>query len=383
MATYYPDPIQNAYQNDNRVLLAQALQRNQQPVATPIQGLSNLTGQLLGAYQQKQAKNDYDRQSQEYNKAQNDAFARLLSGDAEGAYGIAASNPYSGDLAKTIATLGYKERQDEKTRKAAFEDEERKAQRAFRDVDAGSEIIRYNGLGQEVGRIPKTVSPDAKLRAERGESGGSPYFMPLQTSTGVYNFNARTGQIQPLAGQNGQPLLPQAMDPHAQAAVAGAKAEATAGGKAKGEREASTADQAYKAPQTEILLQEAERLLPESTGSGLGTLADAAAAMVGKTTKGGEAGDQLKIIAGKLTSQVPRMEGPQSNLDVKLYKEMAGDLGNTTLPIERRMAALQTLRQLNAKYAHLGSGAKTVTRTGRTPDGKRVKQYSDGTVEVE
>jgi hypothetical protein len=51
------------------------------------------------------------------------------------------------------------------------------------------------------------------------------------------------------------------------------------------------------------------------------------------------------------------MQGPQSDKDVLLYKQMAGDLANPTLPIPSRMAALRQIRRLNQKYAG-GNGDK-------------------------
>ena len=45
------------------------------------------------------------------------------------------------------------------------------------------------------------------------------------------------------------------------------------------------------------------------------------------------------------------MQGPQSDKDVLLYKQMAGDLANPQLPRETRMAAARTVRALNEKYA--------------------------------
>lgn len=68
---------------------------------------------------------------------------------------------------------------------------------------------------------------------------------------------------------------------------------------------------------------------------------------------GGEqskADSQLKILAQKLTGQVPRFEGPQSNVDVAMYQAAAGDIGNPNIPIASRLAALQTLVRLNKKY---------------------------------
>lgn len=69
--------------------------------------------------------------------------------------------------------------------------------------------------------------------------------------------------------------------------------------------------------------------------------------------KGGEqskADSELKILAQKLTGQVPRFEGPQSNVDVAMYQAAAGDIGNPNIPIASRLAALQTLVRLNKKY---------------------------------
>ncbi len=99
------------------------------------------------------------------------------------------------------------------------------------------------------------------------------------------------------------------------------------------------------------LLSEAEKLLPQATGSRGGALLDSAAAMFGTSTPGAQATAALQTIAGQLTSKMPRMEGPQSDKDVQLYKEMAGDLSNDTLPVETRMAALQQIRRLNQKYS--------------------------------
>ena len=105
------------------------------------------------------------------------------------------------------------------------------------------------------------------------------------------------------------------------------------------------------ADQTLVLLKEAEKLIPQSTGSTGGHLVDIAAGAVGLATGGARAVASLQTIAGQLTSRMPRMQGPQSDKDVLLYKQMAGDLANPSLPREVRMSALRTIRALNQKYA--------------------------------
>ena len=58
----------------------------------------------------------------------------------------------------------------------------------------------------------------------------------------------------------------------------------------------------------------------------------------------------LTILGTKLTSKVPRFEGPQSDKDTALYQAAAGDLGNANKPIATRLAAIQEMINLNKKY---------------------------------
>ena len=59
---------------------------------------------------------------------------------------------------------------------------------------------------------------------------------------------------------------------------------------------------------------------------------------------------QLNVLGGALVGMQPRFEGPQGVLDVELYKQMAGDVGNPKKPIAARMAALQSMIALQKKY---------------------------------
>jgi uncharacterized protein (UPF0147 family) len=135
------------------------------------------------------------------------------------------------------------------------------------------------------------------------------------------------------------------------AAVEAAKAQAGAQGKAAGERDATQQQRAVNAQRALMLLDDADKLISTSTGSGIGTQADATAAYFGKTTKGAQSIAELQTIAGQLIAMMPRMEGPQSDKDVQLYRQMAGDLANSTLPRETRAAAAKGLRRLQEKYA--------------------------------
>lgn len=102
------------------------------------------------------------------------------------------------------------------------------------------------------------------------------------------------------------------------------------------------------------LIDQAERLIPDSTGSMAGSLTDKGMGIFGESTKGAENIAALKTVAGQLVAKMPRMEGPQSNADVQMYKDMAGDLANPETPRGQRLAALQMIRALNEKYGDAG-----------------------------
>jgi hypothetical protein len=72
--------------------------------------------------------------------------------------------------------------------------------------------------------------------------------------------------------------------------------------------------------------------------------------MFGGGGKQSQADAKLKVLGQKLVQQVPRFEGPQSDKDVASYQAAAGDIGNPNRPIAARLAALQTLVDLNKKY---------------------------------
>lgn len=80
-------------------------------------------------------------------------------------------------------------------------------------------------------------------------------------------------------------------------------------------------------------------LIDQSTGSGAGRLADAAAGFVGQSTTGAEAIAKLKPIADVALKMVPRFEGPQSDKDTQSYKEAAGQLADPNVPTATRKAA--------------------------------------------
>jgi hypothetical protein len=92
------------------------------------------------------------------------------------------------------------------------------------------------------------------------------------------------------------------------------------------------------------------------TSSVVGNLADKGMGAFGYSTKGGDTAAQLEALSGWLVSNVPRMEGPQSNIDVQNYQTMAGRVGDRNLPIGTRKAAAEEVKRLQEKYSGLNGG---------------------------
>lgn len=183
-----------------------------------------------------------------------------------------------------------------------------------------------------------------------------------------------------------QQYLPQELAARTQAALAQEAGKAQVSAQADANKLQTT--RARDANTALDLLDDAQAILNSgATGSLIGAGADRLAGAFGRSTQGAQATAALQTIAGQLTSKMPRMEGPQSDRDVQLYKQMAGDLANDTLPVQTRLAALEQIRSLNRKYANRQPSAsreqgaqRTIVRRG-TSNGRPVVQYSDGTIE--
>lgn len=103
--------------------------------------------------------------------------------------------------------------------------------------------------------------------------------------------------------------------------------------------------------------QQARDLLNgNTTHSGIGNLIDKGNAFIGVGTEAAANAAKLQALGGWMTSNVPRMEGPQSDADRKAYESQAGQIGDASLPTSTRLAALQTVLNLQQKYATINGG---------------------------
>lgn len=180
----------------------------------------------------------------------------------------------------------------------------------------------------------------------------SPVVPQVVMVNGVPTLVDRTGNAAPA------PLSTQETEISAAASKKEAEAKASAIGTATGEAFGAIEKKAASAQGVRDLLDIADPLIDAATGSTVGTGVDKLASFFGKSLKGDQATAQLKILQSALMFAQPRMEGPQGVLDVKLYEQAAGELGDSTVPRERRKAAIQTIRALQDKYAEGGKPAE-------------------------
>lgn len=121
------------------------------------------------------------------------------------------------------------------------------------------------------------------------------------------------------------------------------------------ERNATADKRSGQAQETLSTLNDVIGILPNATGSKLGAVRDSVLAAGGMSTEGAQASAQLRLLAAKLIANVPRFEGPQSNIDVQFYREAAGDLANENLPVDTRLAAARKMKEIAERYANGGS----------------------------
>lgn len=210
-------------------------------------------------------------------------------------------------------------------------------------TDAGNAKVQQavdplTGQARETGRTPIMQSPDnaASVGATiRGQ-----------------NVSAETARL----------AREQSADQHRQTLEQGGKPPSGYRWKADGTMEAipgGPADQKLGGPGARVqdardvldMLNIAEPLIDKATNSFVGAGIDLAARGVGASTPGAQAAAELKALEGALISKMPKMAGPQSDKDVMLYRQMAGQIGDSTIPAETKKAAVRTIRQLNERYA--------------------------------
>jgi len=133
-------------------------------------------------------------------------------------------------------------------------------------------------------------------------------------------------------------------------ATALARPVATATGEPVLGKDSITMKNAQMAHRLTGMIPYAKELLSGATASTAGSLVDKVNNFMGVSTKSGDKAAALEAVAGWMTSNVPRFEGPQSDKDTATYRTMAGVAGDRTLPTSTRVAALDAVQKLMGSY---------------------------------
>jgi uncharacterized protein YoaH (UPF0181 family) len=221
-------------------------------------------------------------------------------------------------------------------------------------VDRGNmvELRDPNDPTKVLQTISKGVAPGeaARLGYEGipyGGGQGAPTGLPQGIPTGqpqgqgFTNIKLPNGQTQPVDFQSAglmPPLITAGMSPKAVQEAKTTYAQDL-------QTNINNAYQVYK------VAGEIEKKLPEAHGSGIGNIMGGVANFVGYESDKNAADAQLKVMSDKLLKAVPRFSGPQSDKDVQSYREAAGSIGDASLPMNVRLAALETIKNLNKPYA--------------------------------
>lgn len=189
-------------------------------------------------------------------------------------------------------------------------------------VDAGGQkLLVSENTGKEINKFAVTMDPAQKAQIDLGRSRLS--FDIEQANRPQYDFSTVDGRV-----------------------VVGDKRT----GQIIGQTGASPKDVQQVTGAVNAVL-EAAPIIPKSTGSLVGRGMDLAAGAFGFGTEGAKNTARLEVIGAKLTANVPRFEGPQSNIDVQFYKQAAADVANPLKPDSVRLEALRTAAQLIKKEA--------------------------------
>jgi len=98
------------------------------------------------------------------------------------------------------------------------------------------------------------------------------------------------------------------------------------------------------------LLTGVDALIDKAHSSRAGNVLGGLQNVIGIDSDANKADAQLAVIQGALVSKMPKMSGPQSDKDVLLYREMAGEIANPNISAQARKAAAETVRGIQKAY---------------------------------
>ena len=216
------------------------------------------------------------------------------------------------------------------------------------------------GFQQGPGRAMPSLLVGRSAEEEAAAVQAAKAAVDLQYATPMADVDVRAAEAKARAALQAQLDFAPGLG-RVEADIEGAKTAA----RTVAETQASAAKRARDSKEALTFLDDAEGLLKKATGGKVGALGDASARLFNYTTEGAKAASQLDILAAKLVANVPRFEGPQSNIDVQMYMQASGDLANRDKTTGERLSALQRMREIAKRYASQPSPTAPATGAPR------------------
>ncbi len=147
----------------------------------------------------------------------------------------------------------------------------------------------------------------------------------------------------------------------------------------KGKNGANSAnEEKIRLDRVDTVTGEIEKILSgkngDTTGSWIGAGIDGLSNGLGIPTQGAKNTAKLKSLGGQLVALMPKMSGPQSDKDVQMYREMAGNLSDPTASEEVRLEALKTIKALNNKYRSMQESSGYANTQAQQPTQQTTQQ---------
>jgi hypothetical protein len=213
-------------------------------------------------------------------------------------------------------------------------------------------------------KLPTKEEQDAYLTVQRNMQP----FQVADMAGGKIVFNRATG--------NWEQATTASQEAAGQGEVKQGEAAGAALGTAQGNIQGGIETKGSNAVTTQGTLDVAEPLIDIATGSAAGAARDKVAAVFGGAPDGAKAIAALKVLQANLMTSMPRMEGPQSDRDVQLYREAAGQIGDPMVPAGIKKAAVQTIRGIQQRYQERAG-------TPPAPGAVRRKKFNPATGKIE
>jgi hypothetical protein len=340
------EPSVDQVQLDRRLKMAQmlreqAMQPDQQQMAggyvipySPFQGLAKLAQGYVAGQMEKSA----DKQRQEMASERNTKIAEALKN-----YGKVTDTTSTADGMQDFQ--GKPLYTETPQTRSATPDEQMQQDWQLAQLDPSFSKILESRKAREDTQASRLeqIRLANELKKDQMKNDARPFNQIVYTKDGAFSFDARSREVNPLINPaTGKQIMGAQYDPSLQGEISGAKLS----GESTAKRDINMSGLGSTIDRAKEILSAKDGPTSSLTGAGR----DVVAGAFGVSTKGAEQADALEAIGGNLVSKMPRMEGPQSNIDVENYRIMAGRVGDRTLPTERRLAALKEVEALYRKY---------------------------------